>query len=66
MQIEEKEIDHVTVQEAIGEIAENSGEKKAKGDAAPRIRRLAAKEQPGYDDKSNAESATKNRLLFRK
>lgn len=64
MQIEEKEIDHVTVQEAIGEVAENSGEKKAKGDAVPWIGRSAAKEQPGYDNKGDKRERDKEQVVI--
>ena len=37
MQIEEKKVDHVSVQEAIGEITQNPSKQQCKGEVAPRI-----------------------------
>ena len=48
MQIEEQEIDDVTVQEAIGEIAEDPGQEQTESDPSPRITRFAAQEQNGH------------------
>jgi hypothetical protein len=42
MQIEEKEINNVTVQEPIGQIAEDAGQKQTESNAPPRIMRLGA------------------------
>ena len=50
VQIEEQKIDDVTVQQAIGQIAEHAGEEQSERDAPPRIARLAPQQQDGDDD----------------
>ncbi len=66
MQIEEQEIDDVTVQEAIGEVAENAGEKQPEGerDATDRAVRVR-KSSTVTTTSATQESAMKNPLLFR-
>ena len=48
--IEKQKIDHVTVEKAIGEIAQDSCEKKTKSNASPRIEWPPTKEQCGNND----------------
>ena len=50
MEIEEEKIDHVSVEESIGEIAQNPGQEQAKRDASPRIARSRTREQENHDD----------------
>ncbi len=46
-EIEEKEIDHMTVEESVGKITEDAGEQKTERQSAPGIGRFAPKEQEG-------------------
>ena len=54
VQIEEQKIDDVTVQEAIGEVAKDAGEKQPKGEPTPWVARFLAQEQDGDDDQRDA------------
>ena len=54
VQIEEQKIDDVTVQETIGEIAKDAGEKQPKGETTPWVARFLAHEQHGNDDQRDA------------
>ncbi len=54
MQIEEQEIDDVTVQEAIGQVAKNAGEKQPEGEPTPWVAWFLAQEQNGDDDERDA------------
>ena len=57
VQIEEQKIDDVTVEEAIGEVAKDAGNKQAERDASPGVARFAAREQDGHDDERDSRRA---------
>ena len=54
VQIEEQKIDDVTVEEAVGEIAENAREQQAERDAAPGIARFRRSIRTVDDDERDA------------
>jgi hypothetical protein len=51
MQIEKKEIDHVPIKKAIGEISKNSGKQERKRHIAPGISWMSSHEQSHNDEK---------------
>jgi hypothetical protein len=53
-EIEAQKIDHVAVEKAVSEIAEDTGEKKAESNSAPRIARFLAHEQDDDDAERDA------------
>ena len=67
MQIEKQKIDHVTVQEPVGQIAQDPGEQQRERNITPRIARMrsAAKAETTKTSATH-ESTIKKRLLFLK
>ncbi len=54
VQIEKQKIDDMTMQEAIGQVAKNAGEKQPEGEPTPWVARFIAREQHGDDDERDA------------
>ena len=65
VQIEKQKINDVAVQEAIGKVAKDAGEKQPKGESTPWVARFLAHKQTVTTTSATHESAMKKPLLFR-
>ena len=63
MEIEEQEIDHVTVDEAIGQVAHDSRQEQSKRHVVQRVRRPSPKEQSQNDNECDAGQDDKKRVV---
>jgi hypothetical protein len=63
VKIEKEKVDNMTVQQPIGEIAENAGEEQSQSDATPRAMRVRAQKEKTNDNKCDARKSDKETVV---
>ena len=64
VQIEEQKIDHVTVEETIGQISKDAGQEQSERNIAPGSRGVRRRRRETTKTSATQESTMKKRLLF--